>query len=275
MGNIGVATAIIIVANILFSYKGFKDYGFFSGYKFEVGPILARKDYKRLITSGFLHADWIHLIMNMYTLFAFGSIIEFTLKWPLFLVIYFSSLIGGNLLALFIYRNKPEYSAIGASGAVSGLIFACIALFPGIQITFMPSLLFGLLFVAISIYGIKSKKGNIGHEAHLGGALIGMLVAIAFRPEVLQTNLLPIVVISIPTIIFVAVITFKPNILLPGGGLFKAKNQEIDHYDIDHRYNAEKNQQQQEVDRILDKINNSGANSLTDREKETLRNHTR
>jgi len=88
--------------------------------------------------------------------------------------------VGGNLLALVIHRKNPSYSSVGASGAINGVIFASIAVFPGMKIFFMPGWVFGLIFILYSLYGIRSQKQNIGHESHLGGALAGMLVAILF-----------------------------------------------------------------------------------------------
>src|SRR5664279_1898625 len=177
MTNTGIITLILIIVNIAFSYKGFTNETFFEGYKFEVDRILINKDYKRLVTSGFLHVSWTHLILNMFSLYAFSGSIESDLGGLQFLLIYFVSLVGGNLLCLFIHRNHGDYSAVGASGAVSGIIFASIALYPGMGIGFfglpfsIPGWLYGILYVLYSIYGIKSGKDNIGHEAHLGGAL--------------------------------------------------------------------------------------------------------
>lgn len=274
MGNAAVITILLIVANVLFSWKGFKNSAFFDSYKFEIDPILVHKDYKRMITSGFLHANWLHLIMNMYVLFSFGSILEMILGWPVYLIIYFASLIGGNLLALFVHRHHSDYNAIGASGAVSGVVFATIALFPNMNVFFLPGWLFAIIYVGASIYGIKTKKGNIGHDAHLGGALIGMIVAILFNPQILLINYIPILLITIPAIVFIVLIASKPHILIIDG-IGKSKTSDIEKYTIDQRFNADKNQQQQEIDRILDKINRKGANSLTEKEKETLKEFTR
>ncbi len=136
-----------------------------------------------------------------------------------FLIIYFGSLLGGDILALFVHKKEYYYSAVGASGAVCGVIFASIALFPGIEIGIlflpfpMPSWLFGILYVAYSIYGIKSSHDNIGHEAHLGGALVGMLLAVIINPTCFANNYLTILLISIPILIFIILIISKPEIL--------------------------------------------------------------
>ena len=132
----GITAIVLIIANIAFSYKGFTNPLFFDGYKFEVDKILIKKDYLRLVSSGFLHVSWMHLIVNMVSLYFFSGIIESSLGVLQFLIIYFASLIGGNLLSLFINKNHGDYSATGASGTVCGIIFASIAVFPGMGIGF-------------------------------------------------------------------------------------------------------------------------------------------
>ena len=98
MPDTGITAIILIIANIAFSYKGFTNPHFFDGYKFEVDKILIKKDYLRLVSSGFLHVSWMHLIFNMVSLYFFSGIIESSLGVLQFLIIYFTSLIGGNLL---------------------------------------------------------------------------------------------------------------------------------------------------------------------------------
>src|ERR1700733_117768 len=136
MKNTGIIGIIILIANIAFSYKGFTSKRFFESYKFEVDKILINKDYKRLVTSGFLHVSWMHLIFNMLSLFLFSRMLESFIGGFQFLLIYMISLVGGNLLALLVHKNHGDYSSVGASGAVCGIIFASIALFPGFSIGF-------------------------------------------------------------------------------------------------------------------------------------------
>ena len=269
---------ILIIANLVFSYKGFTNNAFFESYKFEVDRILINKDYKRLVTSGFLHVGWMHLIFNMLSLYFFSGLIEGTLGEIRFLVIYFASLIGGNLLSLFIHRNHAGYSSVGASGAICGIIFASIALFPGIGIGFfglpfsIPNWLYGIAFIAFSIYGIRSNKNNIGHEVHLGGALIGMIVAIIMEPSAFADNYITILVILIPTIAFIYLIATRPHLLLVDNFYFKTHK---DYYSIDHKYNEEKHLEQQEIDRILDKISKKGMGSLSSSEKRKLKQYSK
>jgi len=273
MTEIGIVGLILIIANVILSYKGFNDSHFFNRLKFNASQVLINKDYKRLLTSGFLHTNWTHLIFNMLSLYAFSGLLEYQIKEFPFLLIYFVSLVGGNLLALFIHRNHGEYSAVGASGAVCGVIFASIALFPGIGISFIflpfsiPSWLYGLLYICYSIYGIKSKRDNIGHEAHLGGALAGMLIAVMLRPNSLIENYLPILASSLPAIVFIYLIVTKPHILLIDNYF---SNPSKSYYNIDHRYNERKVNRQKELDDLLDKISARGIDSLSAKEKKKL-----
>lgn len=277
MSITGVTLIIIIAANITVSYRGFTNQLFFESYKFEVDKILINKDYKRLITSGFLHVGWTHLIFNMITLLVFSESIERYLGETQFLIIYVASLIGGSLLSLFIHRNHGDYSAVGASGAVCGIIFASIALFPEMGVgffflpIFIPGWLYGVVYVLYSMYGIKSKKDNIGHEAHLGGALIGMMAALIMQPSAFEENYLTILIIAVPTIAFIYLIVTKPQILFVDNFFHKTHP---DAYSIDHKYNAEKNIQQNEIDKILDKINKRGMSSLSKKEKEFLNEYS-
>ena len=274
MSNSGIITLIIIIANVIFSSIGFKNETFFDGYKFEVDKILISKDYKRIISSGFLHLDWKHLIFNMFTLFVFSGALESQLGILKYIIVYFASLIGGNLLALFVHRNHGDYSAVGASGAVCGLVFASIALLPGIDVGFfilpfsIPGWLYGLVYVLYSIYGIKSKKDNVGHEAHLGGALIGMLVALILVPSAIVENYVTILIIAVPIIAFIYLIVTRPHILMVDNLFFKNNNN---NYDIDHKYNEDRTNKQKEIDKILDKIGSKGMDSLSNREKEMLK----
>ncbi|HSC37115.1 MAG TPA: rhomboid family intramembrane serine protease [Chitinophagaceae bacterium] len=277
MGSTGIMGMLIILITSIISYKGFTNASFLEGYAFEVDKILINRDYKRLITSGFLHVSWHHLIFNMITLLCFSSSVEGFLGPVRFLVIYFASMVGGDLLALFIHRNHGDYSAVGASGAISGIIFASIALHPGMRVgaillpISIPGWLFGLVYVLYSIYGIRSSRDNIGHEAHLGGALVGILVTLLFYPAAVVENLFTIAVILVPMALFTWVIITKPQFLLVDN--FWLKNHY--NYTVDDRYNLQKKNTQQEVDRILDKISKRGINSLSRKEREVLEDYSR
>ncbi len=271
MGTSGIVSIIIIATTCFVSYKGFKSSNFYASLEFEVEKILLYKDYKRLVTSGFVHVNWQHLLFNMISLFFFSFGLESFFGPFIFLLLYFISEIGGNLVALLVHRKNPGYSSVGSSGAINGLIFASIAVFPGMHIFFLPGWVFGLAFILFSIYGVRSKKDNIGHEAHLGGALAGMVAAIAFHPAALTENTIPILLMFLPTVAFMIIIITKPQLLFVDNYWFTHKYN----YTVDDRYNAKKRNTQQEVDRILDKINQRGINSLSRSERESLEEYSK
>ena len=278
MPNAGIIVLILIVVTTIVSYKGFSNSLFFDGYKFEVDKILVYKDYKRLITSGFLHVSWQHLLFNMFSLYAFSGLVGITLGGLNFLIIYFASLLGGDLLSLLIHRNHGDYSSVGASGAICGVIFASVAIFPDMGINFfllpisIPGWIYALLYVLFSIYAIRSKKNNIGHDAHLGGALVGMILALIMYPSVFIYNYGKILLILVPTVVFIYLIITRPGILLVDNLFYKTHR---DFYSVDHQYNSERADQQQEIDRILDKINKKGMGSLNRKEKKTLKAYSK
>lgn len=274
MNDIGIIEIILIAANVLISFKGFNDRAFFNNWSFQVGKVLEQKEYKRLITSGFLHVSTMHLIFNMLTMYFFAGALESFLGPFAFVIVYFGSLLGGNLFALLVHQKHWAYSAVGASGAVSGIVFAAIALFPGMKLALflipipMPAWLFGLGFILYSIFGIKSQRDNIGHEAHLGGAVIGLLIALAFRPEMFSINTFSIMLVLIPSLSFMLVVLFKPSLLSGSVKSEVSKPEAVPKTTkAETHYNAIRAEKQKELDRILDKIKVEGIDSLTESEK--------
>lgn len=269
---------LLILANFIVSYKGFNDRNFYERYEFSVEKIKLYRQYYRLVTSGFLHVNWMHLIFNMLVLYFFAGSVEYYFGPLRFLLIYFASMIGGDLLSLFIHRYDSGYSSVGASGAVNGVIFAAIAVFPGMKMGLffiplaIPAWIFGLAYVLYSIYGVRSRRDNVGHESHLAGAIIGMLLGIAMFPAALAENYFTILIITIPCIIFIYIILTRPHVLLIDNNFFRTQKR---YYSVDHRYNADKIDKEKEVDRILEKISKKGMKSLTPKERETLENHSK
>jgi membrane associated rhomboid family serine protease len=206
MYNLHIATIAIIVANTLVSLKGFNDGTFFERYKFGIRPIQAGQK-ERMVTSGFLHVDLTHLFFNMFTLYFFANVVISWFGPGKFLIIYFISLIAGSLLALFFHKDEPQYSAVGASGAVTGILYAAILLQPDMQLGIMfipiplPAYVFGIGYLLYSIYGMKSRLGNIGHTAHFGGAIGGYATTLLFKPNLILTDTTMVLLLAVPIII--------------------------------------------------------------------------
>jgi len=181
------ATLVVLAVTVAVSIRGFQRPDFTARFLLDPRAVLGGQ-YERLVTSGFLHGGWAHLFFNMYTLWSFGSLLERAYgPWPL-LAIHFAGIVGGSLVSVVLHRNHV-YRALGASGGVSAVVFAAIFLFPGgaVQLMFIPipipAWLFAIAFVAGSYVALRKQVGNIGHDAHLGGALCGLMVATMIFPD--------------------------------------------------------------------------------------------
>jgi membrane associated rhomboid family serine protease len=186
-----MTTYLIIAFTIFVSYQGFKSDDFFRRYMFNAFLIYQNKDYKRLITHGFLHADWTHLIFNMFTLFFFGDYVEDTfialygrIGSVIYLLFYLSAIPLASLISLIKYRNMHYYNSVGASGAVSAILFAAILFFPDMRIMMLllpipiPGYIFAIVFLAYSHYMSKQNHDNVNHDAHFVGSVYGLIFPI-------------------------------------------------------------------------------------------------
>lgn len=195
----------IILANVIVSYKGFNDEYFFRKYEFDVGRIRAGEKF-RMFTSAFLHVDIIHLAFNMIALYSFAAVVTMLLGNVTFLLIYFGSLLVGSLLTMYFHGNDYRYKAVGASGAVTGIIYSSILLYPDMTILIfgilpLPAYVFGIGYLLYSIYGMKSRNDNIGHTAHFGGAIGGYVITLLVNPALLEQSAFMVVLLAIPIII--------------------------------------------------------------------------
>jgi membrane associated rhomboid family serine protease len=262
-------TLLLIGGTVIFSFLAFQNPALERRFIFNPESILARKEYYRLVTPAFLHAGWSHLLWNMIGLYSFGRPLEWHLGWAQFLFIYLGSVIAGNLLALFIHRHH-EYYAYGASGGVCGVMFAFILLFPGAKVGFLffpipiPGWLFVLAFIPISFFGMKTGRGNIGHDAHLGGAIVGLLMAAGLNPYAVRENPYVFAGVLVSAILLLAYLWRNPR-LLPGVSILDRP--------FAWRKPAEPPPHRREalqIDEILDKVSRNGIESLTPEEKAFL-----
>lgn len=209
MQNLHIATIVIIAANVIISMKGFNDFSFFEKYKFNIAGI-RRGEHIRMFSSAFLHADFSHLLFNMLTLYFFAPVVIMSVGVTYFVIIYVASLIVGNLLSFYFHKDEYHYSAIGASGAVMGVLYSAILFFPdmGLFLFFIPipipAWLFGMAYLLYSIYGMKKRLGNIGHDAHIGGAIGGYALTLIFAPYLFQTSLWIVALLAVPLILLFA-----------------------------------------------------------------------
>lgn len=156
-------------------------------------PAVERGQVDRLVTHGFIHADGMHLFFNMFTLYSFGQVMErfFSERvgWLGFVLFYLAAILVAILPTFFKHRNNPRYSSLGASGAVSAVVFAYVLLAPWSTLLIffipVPAIIFAALYVAYSVWADSKGRGNINHSAHLVGGVFGMLATILIEPSVI------------------------------------------------------------------------------------------
>ena len=204
--NIPPVGIFIIGLNILFSLIGFKNGIFFEKYRFHIGSI-KEGDYYRLLSSGFLHVNTTHILFNMFTLYFFVNIVVGILGTNSFLLLFIGSLLAGNLFGYYFHYKDNYYSAVGASGAVTGVLFSALLLYPEIELMLffipipIPGYLFGIVYLLYTLYGMKTQNDNIGHTAHFGGAVGGILITIFLMPNVIYRSVFMLSILSFTLII--------------------------------------------------------------------------
>ena len=197
-------TILLIAANVLFSFAGFGSAFIINNFAFWPYQVSRKFQLHRFITSSFLHADVVHLFFNMFTLFFFGKNLEYILNYyglggtQIYLMIYFSAMVVADLPGLMKYSNNYGYRSIGASGAVSAVVFATILFSPWQSIYLygavkISAALYAVLFIAYCMYMGKKGRDNINHDAHLWGAVYGLLLTAGIvyfkRPDLFQSIL--------------------------------------------------------------------------------------
>ncbi|WP_372611726.1 rhomboid family intramembrane serine protease [Halomonas sp.] len=188
-------TLALLVANIVLSlYVLSRGPGLISRLAFRPERILRHGEVYRLFTAGFVHVNGLHLLVNMITLYFFGPWLEIALGPIGYLILYFGSEIAAHGLSLVIQRRNARYSAVGASGSISGVLFA-FCLYEPFRLLYLffvipiPAFAFAIGFVAISVMAMQKRGphqvGGLAHEAHLGGALGGVVITLLLDPGVL------------------------------------------------------------------------------------------
>jgi len=192
-------TYIIIVATCIVSYMAFQNKELFNKLKLNPYMVYHKKDYGRLISHGFVHADYTHLLFNMLTLYFFGPSIEsffenlqeagyMHLYQLHYLTLYFGGMVFATLLTMLKYRDMHYYNAVGASGAISALVFTYIFINPfgmlGVMFVIpMPCFVYGILYLGYCWYMSKHGNDNISHDAHFSGAVFGILYPLLVDPK--------------------------------------------------------------------------------------------
>jgi membrane associated rhomboid family serine protease len=191
-------TIIIIAITALVSIIAFSRPDLIEKLQFNASKVIHKNEYYRLVSHGFVHANWEHLIVNMIVLLSFGRAIEMYFEYGFgrmanayFLILYFGGMIVSNIYALYKHRNNYYYNAVGASGAVSAVLFAAIFFEPWAKIYFfgilpMPGIVFAVLYLGYSYYMSRKQGDNIAHDAHFLGAVFGFIFPVLLNSSLFE-----------------------------------------------------------------------------------------
>lgn len=190
-------TFIIIIITVLVSMASWKNPVLQQKLIMNPYALIHRKQYYRLITSGFIHANWFHLIFNMVTFYFFGELIEqlynniLGLNGRLYYIgLYLLGIIISNIPSVLKYKKMPHYNSLGASGGVTAIVFSSILFLPTDLICLygilcIPGFIMGTIYLIYSYYKGKQMSGNINHDAHLTGAIFGIIYSVFIDTSVL------------------------------------------------------------------------------------------
>ncbi|MFI5164523.1 MAG: rhomboid family intramembrane serine protease [Bacteroidia bacterium] len=190
-------TYIIIGITCLVSVSAFSNRELFSKMLFNPSIIRSNREWYRFLTHALLHSDWIHLAMNMYVLYMFGGLVEeiFTAAFGMikgetyFFLLYFIGIFVSVIPSYEKHKNDFYYNAVGASGAVSAIVFSSILLNPTMKLSLMflpipiPAPIFGVLYLAYCRYASHHAKDNVAHDVHYWGSLFGALFTLVVLPQ--------------------------------------------------------------------------------------------
>lgn len=190
-------TYIIIAITVISSYFAFQNPSLMDKLQFNAARVVHKKEYYRLFSHAFVHANWTHLLVNMMVLFFFGPAIESYFGYffgnksiAYFLLLYVGGILASNLWAIYKHKNDYYYNAVGASGAISAVLFAFIFINPLEILKFyfvipIPGILFGVGYLFYSYQMGKKGNDNVAHEAHILGAVFGFLFPAFFKPSLI------------------------------------------------------------------------------------------
>ena len=268
------ATIVVLLVTALATFLAFKRSDIKERWIFNPQAILAQKQFDRLFTCGLIHADWIHFAFNAFSFYSFAQTMEEIYGARSLLMIYGSSILGGSLLSLAIHRNH-DYRSLGASGGVCGVIVASIFLLPGSSITMfplpigIPASLYAVLFLVGSFVAHRKRSDNIGHDAHLGGAIIGLLVATALYPGLIFAAPWMFAGVIGLSLVILIVLIFDPVHLLDRHLNLTSSLPGIER-SREYDENQRQNQKKAEIDRLLDIVAQKGIDKLSTSERKKL-----
>ncbi len=187
--NVAPVASLIFVFTLITSLYAFNDNQLFGKFMLHPYSIAKGNKYYTFITSGLIHADWMHLFFNMFTFFFFAFQLEAMIGHWQFALLYFASLILSDIPTVIKHKDDYRYSSLGASGAISGVLFSYILFKPlsmiGVMFIPMPAIVFGVLYLIYCMYMSKNSRDSINHDAHFFGALTGLILTVILEPGVI------------------------------------------------------------------------------------------
>lgn len=190
-----VTFVLLLMNGLIGAYTLFVDPSLIERWSFRPYVVRREREYGRWITAGFLHVGLAHLAFNLLSLYSLGPYVEAQLGPWRYLALYLGSDLAANALTYGKYRDNPTYSAVGASGAISGVVFSFVLFQPFATLILFPipipiwAIVFGVLYLVISTYAARQggeRRGGVAHEAHLGGALGGIALTLLLYPDALR-----------------------------------------------------------------------------------------
>lgn len=193
-----MVTYIIIAVTTIISVAAFSSGSLMSRLQFNPALVVHKKEYFRLLSHAFVHVNWVHLFVNMTVLFFFGRAVEMFFRYYFpgkesvyFVLLYVGGALFSNLWSLMRYRNNFYYNAVGASGAVSAVLFAFVFFEPWepvylFGIVPVPGIIFAAIYLVYSYLMSRKKNDNIAHDAHFLGSVFGFLFPVLLNPALFQ-----------------------------------------------------------------------------------------
>ena len=185
-------TIIIIIITSIVSFRAFQNYDLRNKFLFNAYQVAHRKEFWRMFSNGLIHANWSHLILNMFVLYMFGDAVEYAFSYYFefkgvfyYLILYVGALFISSIPALRKHANNPSYNSLGASGATSAVLFSAIVIYPTQWMLFppVPFFLFGIIYLFYEHYMGKRGGTGIAHDAHFAGAIYGVAFTLFIRPD--------------------------------------------------------------------------------------------
>ena len=187
--NATPVASIIFIFTLVTSIYAFNNNEIFGKFMLHPYSISKGKNLYTFITSGLIHADWMHLFFNMFTFFFFAFQLERMIGHWQFGLLYLVSLILSDIPTVIRHKNDYRYSSLGASGAISAVLFSYILFRPidliGVMFIPMPAIIFGILYLVYCVYMSKNSRDSINHDAHFFGALTGLVFTVIFVPNII------------------------------------------------------------------------------------------